>query len=482
MKTTCKHHPTEPAHWHCLTCDTYFCPSCVLKREKSISGVSVSSKQYLHLCPSCMQEAKWVAATTALEPFWTRLHKIFLYPFSLHSIILIVGLAILNMFFSGLTLFSKLMQLVLWGLLYKYAFAVLKSTAKGNLVPPALSKEVLTDDFGEAFKQIGIFIAIFFFFFLIVQFTSPVFGYIYLFPAILAIPVMIIVYVATGSVLHALNPVTTVKIITRIGWPYLLMYGFILILGGAPNVIVKMLLDFIPLKATQFIFFLANAFYCIVTYHLMGYVLLQYHQEVGYKIDFEDFCLNDTGQDTSEPDQQNEFTSLLEPMLKDGKYDEAIRLIEEYPEERIAEDAVLSNYYFSLLKLTKRQEKMLQHGESHLALLVKENEKQKALKVYSDCVSASNDFLPVPLTLLKIGGWFNEAGDSKNAIKAYNRIIKSYPDDNLSPKAYFRAAQIFSDRLMNVEKAKKIFTVIIKKFPESDEASLARNYVKQMPT
>lgn len=427
-----------------------------------------------------MKEAKWIAATNTLEPFWTQLHKIFIYPFSLHPLILIVSLAVLNMLFYGPTLVSGLMRLALWGVLYKYAFSVLKATAKGNFVPPPLGPQSLSDDFGEAFKQVFIFIIVFFFFGVIVRVAGFPIAVLYLIAAMLALPVMIIIYVATGSVIHAINPVTVASIISRIGWPYLLVYAFILLLGGAPNALVWATVKILPIKVVQFVFFLANSFYTIVTYHLMGYVLLQYHQEIGYKIDFEDFNLGGSAQNAPAAEEKDEFSSQLDPLLKDGKYEDALKLIEEYPEERIAEEPVLAGYYFSLLQLTRREHDMLKHADDYLALLVKANEKKKALKVYTDCFAVSQDFLPVPGNLLKLAGWFNETGDAQNAIKTYNRLIKLYPTDDLIPKAYFRAAQIFNDRLMNAKKAKQIFNAILKRYPESDEASLARNYIRQM--
>ncbi len=427
-----------------------------------------------------MKEAKWIAASNALEPFWTQLHKIFIYPFSLHPLILIFSLAVLNMLFYSPTLASGLMRLALWGVLYKYAFAVLKATAIGNFIPPPLGLQSLSDDFGEAFRQVFIFIIVGVFFVLILQFAGFPIAIVYLIAAMLALPIMIIIYVATGSVIHAVNPVTVVSIIARIGWPYLLVYAFILLLGGAPNAVVWATIKVLPISVVQFVFFLANSFYTIVTYHLMGYVLLQYHQEIGYKVDYEDFNLGGNAQDTPSAEEKDEFSLQLDPLLKDGKYEDALQLIEDYPEERIAREPVLAGYYFSLLQLTKRDHDMLKHADDYLALLVKGNEKKKALKVYADCFSISQNFLPVPGVLLKLAGWFNEAGDAKNAIKTYNRLIKLYPADDLIPKAYFRAAQIFNDRLMNAKKAQQIFNAILKKYPESDEASLAKNYIKQM--
>ncbi|MGD9135503.1 MAG: hypothetical protein PVH42_02045, partial [Desulfobacterales bacterium] len=70
-------------------------------------------------------------------------------------------------------------------------------------------------------------------------------------------------------------------------------------------------------------------------------------------------------------------------------------------------------------------------------------------------------------------------GKTKAAVAVYNLIVKSYPDNSLVPKAYFRVAQIFNDRLMSSEKAKKVLSLIKNKYPDNDimphvESFLAR--------
>ena len=57
--------------------------------------------------------------------------------------------------------------------------------------------------------------------------------------------------------------------------------------------------------------------------------------------------------------------------------------------------------------------------------------------------------------LFKLGSWFNEKGEAKSAIQAFNVLTKAHPQDVLIPKAYYRAAQILHENLMNTEKSKE---------------------------
>ena len=102
------------------------------------------------------------------------------------------------------------------------------------------------------------------------------------------------------------------------------------------------------------------------------------------------------------------------------------------------------------------------------------------MNVYIRCLSADCGFSPAAGALFKLGGWLNETGKSKEAIGAFSKLTKTYPQDPLVPKSYFRAAQIFNDRLLNPERAKKILNGLVKKYPEHDVISFVERYLDQM--
>lgn len=89
-------------------------------------------------------------------------------------------------------------------------------------------------------------------------------------------------------------------------------------------------------------------------------------------------------------------------------------------------------------------------------------------------------FLPSAKSLFKIGEWLNETGRVKEAIKTYNQLIKGYPENDLVPKSYFRAAQILNDRMMKPEKAVKILNGLIKKYPGNEIVPQIENYLASM--
>ena len=120
---------------------------------------------------------------------------------------------------------------------------------------------------------------------------------------------------------------------------------------------------------------------------------------------------------------------------------------------------------------------MVEHGAKHLDLVVAENNKGKALKVYAECLKVQPDFLPGADTLFKLGSWLNETGKTKPALGVYNRLIKEYPQNPVVPKTYFRVALIFQDRLMNPEKARKMLGALKNKYPDHDIIPVVENYL-----
>ena len=90
------------------------------------------------------------------------------------------------------------------------------------------------------------------------------------------------------------------------------------------------------------------------------------------------------------------------------------------------------------------------------------------------------DFTPAAGTLFKLAGWLSEAGLHKEAVAAFSKMTKAFPQDLLTPKAYFRAAQIIHEQLQNPAKARQILSVLIKKYPQHDIIPFVERYLSQI--
>jgi tetratricopeptide (TPR) repeat protein len=473
MKVYCNYHPTKPALWMCPTCNVYYCDGCIAKNVSQAYGAT----QAYHVCPKCNARAKQLALGNVIEPFWKILPKIFLYPFHLRSLILIVVLTLVSSFFWGGGFFRLLMRGIIWGMLVKYSYAALKETASGRLIPPEITSETLTSDSFIVFKQFGLYFAVFFAFGMIAKVGGILMGLLFLGFALLLLPAMITVLVVTESLISACNPWVFARMAWRIGWGYLLMYLFLIFLIGAPIALAQYIIVLLPKGLHIFLFLLAGNIYTLISYHLMGYVLLQYHEEVGWEVYLEDYVPSE--KKSSEEEMASNPLRKVDILIQDGQLDEAITFIKNETQGAIT-DINLAERYYKLLKLKQLTPELLEHCKVYLDILVQENQVEKVCQVYSECVAKDPNFIPTPANLFKIATMLDKGRNHRGAVTALNRFIKANPKSPLVPKAYFLAANIMHEKLNASQKAAEVLTILIKKYPAHDIVSHAEDYLKRI--
>ncbi len=485
MPVTCDRHPTQPAWWHCPRCNKYLCPQCISRR----TGGHFQQETY-YFCPKCNIEVKTQDLSQVITPFWARLHKFFVYPLSsVQSAGLILVLSLLSTFFAQFGFFSFFFQFVLWSVMVKYSFESLKSTAEGGFQPPPLSGKVLAENYGIVFKQIALYFSLFLIFLIFVVKAGPVVMLLFALFCGIALPSMLIILIINENLGQALNPVMVIGLILRIGWSYFLLLFFLLLLSGAPAAIGYTIIQHLPEKLQLFMITTANNYYTLITYHMMGYVILQYQNRLDYPVELETilasmypagFPSSQNSENTDKKPQHEELLNEISMLVQEGDLDKAIIQIEQQVKIEEIDDLELSERYIGLLQMQKQQRKLLAYASHHLELLVKSGSKSKAIELYIQCLRIDKKFTPQALILFKTASWLNESDKNKEAIFALNSLIKSYPKDALVPKAYYRAAQIFHERLKNVEQAKKILNGLVHKFPDHEITTFAKNYLNSL--
>ncbi len=481
MPVNCDRHPTQPAWWSCPRCYKNLCPQCISKRT-----AGPLQDQSLYFCPKCNVETNALDLSQVIPPFWTRLHKFFVYPASsLSSIGIILVLSLLSAFTSSV-LFLFL-NFVLWAVMVTYSFQSLKITAEGNLTPPPISGEIFENNIGIVFKQMALYLALFLFFMFVVIQAGPFFVIFYFLFCALTLPSMITILIINDSLLQALNPVVVVGVIVRIGWSYLLLLFFLLLLTLAPAALHFAVIRHLPDTMQLFMYTIASNYYTLIMYHMVGYVILQYHRRVGYPVELETIlaAMAPAGtvavkmaEKATAPNPHHDLLNEIGLLVQEGELDKAIAQIERSVEVQEIENLELSERYAGLLKMQKQDAKLLDYAPRHLELTVKAGKKKEALELYLYCLRLDKTFSPQALVLFKIASWLNESEKGKEAIFALNSLIKQYPDDTLVPKAYYRAAQIFHERLKNGGQAKKILNGLIRKFPDHEITGFAKTYLK----
>jgi tetratricopeptide (TPR) repeat protein len=474
MSNTCDYHPIRPASWECPECGSVYCSGCVEKRIVSTYGKS----NVYYFCSKCNVQTERISSANAIEPFGKRLHKFFAYPFHLRPLLLMVIVSIAMILFSAPGFINALIRFALWGVILKYSFASLKNTAMGKMNPPKVNMETISSEFDLVFKQIAIYAIIGLIFYKLAQGWGIVLIIPFSIVALLSLPAMMIVLVCTNSFLHAINPLVFMKMAWRIGWGYLLMYLFLGLLGGGPAIIAKFVILHLPVQLQGFSIAIVEGYYTIVAYHLMGYVIFQYHDEIGYEVEFEEEeALSESS--PSEKQVRNSLLNRVDILVKDGNIDHAIALIKNETGDDIS-DLNLAERYYNLLRLREKTPEMLKHAKAYLDLLAKDGAKEILCEVYSECLSKRPDFAASQLAAFKIAGCLIDSGNLKGAVGVYQGFIKTNPNNPLVPKAYFLAANVINEHLKNPKKAVEILKGIINKYPNHEMLPYVRQYLGQI--
>ena len=457
MTESCSFHRSRAAHFQCQDCGTCFCEQCVSVRET----VEFSGKNRHYFCPACNLPVKMLSIGNMIDPFWRRLSAFFLYPLQPMPLILALVLACLGAVFPH----SIMVRIAVWVVMVKYAFAALTTTGQGGLKAPAVTWDLINRDVMPVFKQYVLFAILGFGTIWIFMKIGPVGGLAFFFLVALALPMIIMLQIATDSILHALNPMLFIPIILRIGWPYFLMYLFVFFLYSGPAVLYSYLpADLLPDRLTSFMLMFFQQYYMLISYHLMGYVLLQYHEEIGYPVDYDFFMENRGGKKRKPLSAEEGLRNDLAVLIKMGKYKEALDRLE--PHIREAEvDPELSEKFLQLLKMAGEQDQAAAYALHHLDLLVKAKKKEKALAVFAE-IQGTDGALPSPESTYAVATWYQERKDFTKAMSTYAYFLKQFRKHPSRPEAYFELARMLHERGRNTEKAKEILRAIVKHYPE----------------
>ncbi|MEN8141740.1 MAG: hypothetical protein ABFR97_11025 [Thermodesulfobacteriota bacterium] len=471
MTITCSLHPAKPAHFQCHKCDTTYCGQCVIKRRAPRYGQMTSS----YFCPSCDIPAEQLPVGNFIEPFWTRLAKFFTYPVQTYPLILIGILATLTAILPT----SLLTKVFCFVVSTKYAYGVLLSTAQGNLKPPKPTVELINSDAQQVFKQYLLFAICGGLSSLIFSFSGIFGAGLFGLTVFLLMPAMIMVLVTTDSVVAALNPMIVVPVVARIGWRYLLVLVFLIFLPAGPAAILHLLPEALPLALIIFLAALLQHYYTFITYNLMGYVLLQYHDEIGYEVDYDHFVTSSLDPEEQLPqDPEQALMQQINVLVKSGRHEEALALIREKSQGR-EEDVELSEKYFTLLKICQKRDSYISHGPYHLDLLIKKNKKAKAMELYDELKEDGEVKISAD-SAITIGKWLVARHDYKGAMACLVRFIKANPQHAKLPEAYFPLIQILNEQSNNRAKAAQLAKGVIRNYPDHPLTPRLESYLQAM--
>lgn len=407
-----------------------------------------------------------------VTPFWNRFPAFFLYPFKPWSLIVLFALAFVNGFllsiaagsFGGL-IFAGALAVIAGLFSLKYGYDILLRTAHGDLDPPPLNGETLTQGYELPLKQIAVFIILGFVVFGLLFVWVPL-AIVCTVAIVALMPAIIMILALERSVSAALNPRELGSMAFRIGWPYFAVFGLIVLLNGGSGTVMNFFGRGLPPGAFMFINGFVQNYFLFVIMHLMGYLLLQYHGRIG----FQPNCLEE---------EDDGWGALLDPVhehVEAGNHLAAAgvlgNLMREHPEHEIA----LRQRRHQVLKLAADEDMLIQNAGTLMAMLIDANRLREATDVYVDITDIDPELRPgregdyEPLMNMLV-----QRREYRRAVRMASGFHKAFPESASIPPLYLEAARLLSDFLQQPQKASRILDFLVKKFPEHPAAERARS-------
>lgn len=393
---------------------------------------------------------------TPIVPFWNRLREISLYPLHADAMLTICVLALCHLV-AYLPL-GRFLDLLVWVAMYKYAFECLRASANGRLTPPEGSIGVEdSTGWSQIWLQFLFIVAAIAGFVLL----GPGGGFAVLLLLGLCWPAAVMSLAMDQNLLHALNPATWLAILGRLGWPYvavvLLYFVFFASQLYAQAFAMQVLPGFLAIVLVGAI----SHYVIVATFHLMGYLIYQYHEEVGYEPEQAPAPLRRA---TADPDQ--ETLDEAARLVRDGDPDGARERVAQQLRSRGGTEALHAQYR-KLLALGGQREEQLRHGREWITLLLSQDKDRRAVDVARECLDLDPAFQPSsPDEIARIAQKAVDAGNTQVALKLLSGFGKRYPKHRDIPQNYLLAAKLLAERMGRDAEARTLLDQLAKAYPQ----------------
>jgi hypothetical protein len=403
----CKYHPLEVASYQCNQCHTYNCNSCV---DHNIEQQAV-------ICFSCKQELEFLGTAHNAIPFWRRLQESFKYPINNNALILILSTGIFAAILP-INIYTVILQLLLSGVVFKYAFSCLDNTAHGTLTAPDLGGvfEGGLDLIGKIIIIIallgGMVAAAFYY-------VGVISGGIAASLMTLSLPAVFIRFAITDSLLEALNPIGAFRLIAAIGLPYGLLLAFMMIMISSVSIIGSLFANDFSIISTVIQGIVAN-YYTIVAFHIMGYMIYQYQNEIGFSAD------EDTTDNSTKNSSRDNSLHRINVALKEGNYDLTRQLfssaVKKYPD-----DMEIYSKCFDFLYASNNVKNITRYSNTYLEFLIRSHRNSLLAAAYQRTLKLDKSYVPrSPHTRHILAKVYFDKANFKAVLKLLNGMHKQH--------------------------------------------------------
>jgi hypothetical protein len=379
-------------------------------------------------------------------PFWHRLRQITLYPVRGAALAMLVGLTAGSLL-GYLPVLGFVFSIIVWGSAYKFAFEILRTTADGHMDAPDAMTSV---DGGVVWRFIGLQFVMALVFLAALAGGGPVIGIVVLVLIVLMQPGCIMSLAIDGDFGRAIDPTTTFAIMSRVGAPYFAVFALLLVIQASAATAGEWLSTLMPAVLGELALTLFSFWGLFAAFHLMGYLVYQYHDELGYEPERHRNALPQLG------NRDGDLMQQAETLVRDGRPEAAIELLRaEIRSRSVGLDT--HELYRRLLRNGNDPGAADEHARVYLNLLMMEKQERRALGLLREALDANPDFVPLQLEHAEqLAERARMSGQSQLAVDAWLAMLRRHPKEDGAVRWALAAALLMVDRLGRDAEAREL--------------------------
>ena len=277
---------------------------------------------------------------------------------------------------------------------------------------------------------------------------------------ILALPASIMVLAMERSVMAAVNPMNLAVLISRIGTPYFLLYGYLILLTLASGAAQDFAVNHFPFWVAQPLAGFLNSTFTLILFHMLGYLLFQYQEELGFASDLQD---DENAGDMQNRDRTQRFDADIDMNLKDGNYDRVQSMLKEAL-KRDSQNALRLGQLHQLLTARNDIPELYRYHPRLLNMLAERNDGEGIAGLLAAIGTVEPGFrLEDPELSVRCARCLYQRGHFKPALKLLQDFHKRFPDSEELAPAYLLVAQALANGLGQWEKASAFLNFVKKR-------------------
>lgn len=391
-----------------------------------------------------------------IVPFWERLPAISRYPLASSPLLTLVMYAVLAVLL-GYLMGGALLRLLVMVAFFKYAFECLRASANGEETAPDFGMKI-SDQVGVAHIWMqAIFVLLLVGSYLLGGVTAM---FVALALISLAQPGANMSLAIDLNLWHALNPRTWLSILARIPGPYLGVTVLIFVFQSSQQTATSWLAGWMPDFFAQIITQCGMNYTVLATFHLLGWLIWQYQDELGYEPERK-VVLKTVRDDPDQP-----LIDHAESLTRDGRIVEARDYLLAQLRERGATVAVHERYRKVLRALDDRPA-LAEHGKQLLSVLLAQDKEKPALDLLRECFTLDPAFMPaLPEDATRLARRAAASGLTEIALRVLAGFHKQWPRSKEVPANLLFAAQLLGERMGQEQKARGLLEMIRQKYPQ----------------